>query len=144
MSSQTQPILNPLAIAERHFRAFAEAFLNEAVAARWIALFTSSTQSKWRKIRPWDLWEEDKRRSGAYFVELLVPVKAILHDPAFCPDPECDAVVIAVGHSRPSVVVQRFSLITPKDWPLEGIISLEPGKRAFVTNHDGDVIICTR
>lgn len=130
-------------VAETHFNAFVEAFLDTAVASRWLTLFAAATESKWRKIDPWVLWEGNKRRLGAHFVELSVPVASIRDDPGLCPMPDTNAVVIALGHSRAGVFVKKFSLLAVNDWPLEGLISLEPGKRVFVKNHDGDVLLCT-
>lgn len=135
--------LEHLGAAKFHFNAFADAFLHKTVANRWQTLFAAATESKWRKIAPWVLWEEYGRRSGARFVDISVPVENIRIDPGLCPMPDSDAVVIALGHSRAGVLVKRFSLLTASDWPLEGLISLEPGKRVFVKNHDGDVVLCT-
>lgn len=131
-------------VAAQHFRAFPDAFLDKDVASRWVALFAAASAPKWRKIDPWVLWEESKRHSGARFVELSIPVESIKDDPSLCPTPDAEAVVIALGHSRPAAFVKEFSSLSPQDWPLEGVISLTPGKRAFVKNHDGDVLVCTR
>jgi hypothetical protein len=130
-------------VAESHFKDFANSFLKESIASRWVDLFAAASAKKWRKIDLWKLWDEDWRKSEGRFVELSISVDYIKDDRSLCPNPNVEAVVIALGHDRPAAFISKFSLLSAKDWPIEGLISLAPGKHVFATNHDGDVILCT-
>lgn len=129
-------------IAEKHFNAFADAFLTPAVARRWRVLFGGATAAKWRKINPWWVWDENRRSSGAQFQEIVVSVSQIAANMNIGLDPSKDAVVISVGHSEPAVLVKPFWQLSTSDWPLDGLVSLDAGHFAFVFNHDGEVILC--
>lgn len=129
-------------IAEKHFNAFADAFLTPAAAERWRALFGGATAAKWQKIDPWWLWDDDRRSSSALFQEISVPVSQIAASKSIRFDSSKEAVVICVGHSKPAVLVKPFDQLTTSDWPLDGIVSLDVGRLAFAINHDGDVLLC--
>ena len=46
-------------IASQHFQAFTAAFLEKALASRWLTLF-AARPARWSKIEPWALWDVEK------------------------------------------------------------------------------------
>lgn len=129
--------------ARHHFSAFVDAFVSQQLGERWVTLFDAARSASWRKIDPWSLWDTPHQRAGARYEEVQDDVRSLLSSTVMRVGKDAPVVIFHLGHSKPAIHRIPLHQITPQDWPLEGLVSIVPGSRAVVVNHDGGILLCT-
>lgn len=134
--------------ARRHFTAFVDAFVSAEMGERWVTLFDAARSAAWRKIDPWKMWEPSNQRPGRHYEELDDSPAGAMAAIAKTLPQDAAVLIFHLGHSTPGVRRVLLSECSgfgePKGqvWPLEGLVSIVPGRQAMVRNHDGGTLLC--